>query len=146
MREFISPRGNDFPNPVTQDVAVSLAQRARRDKGFTWRTSDGVFPEVGFAVSVKGPERQLEPGQELYALDLVAFGHEHAQVIAAGNLVFGGGVCIGAWYNSARNRWYLDLTIVVKTLDDALTLGRGNEQLAVFDLAGNREIAIPLGD
>lgn len=139
MREFVSPTGNNWPNPVTQTVAINLATRAVAQGGFTWRTADGEFPSKGFAVSVKGPERILDG---LSALDIVAFGHEHAQLIAAGNLVFDRGVCIGAWYNQATKKWHLDLSVVVKTLDEAMVLGRQNAQLAVYDLGAQREHAI----
>lgn len=139
MKEFVSPRGNVWPNPVTQQVAIQLATRAVAMGGFTWRTSNGEYPAKGFAVSVKGPERILDG---LSALDIVAFGHEHAQTIAAGNLVFSDSVCIGAWLNQATGKWHLDLSVVVKSLDEAMVLGRANNQLAVYDLGAQREHAI----
>jgi hypothetical protein len=121
-------------------IAEILAARAASDGGFTWRTSDGRYPDKGFAVAVaKGPERIFD--HAITADDIEGFMDEHHDVIRAGNAVFNGGVCIGAWESGGR--WYLDLSIVCRSLDEALVLGRQNRQLAVYDLEGRSDIAIP---
>lgn len=120
--------------------AHTLAQRARDFAGFTYRISDGTFPRDGFAVAIsKGPERELlaAPTPD----DIEQFYRDNLQTIVAGNVVFKGGVCLGAWQGA--DRWYLDLTIVVRSLDEALVLGRQNAQMAVYDLGEGHAIAIP---
>jgi len=125
---------------MSTTIAEILAARAHNSGGFTWRTSDGRYPDKGFAVAVaKGPER-IVPGT-LTAADIDSFMEEHADVIKAGNAVFNGGVCIGAWLDNGN--WYLDLSIVCRSLDEALVLGRQNRQLAVYDLEGAQSISIP---
>jgi hypothetical protein len=117
-----------------------LCLHAHKAGGFTFRTSDGTFPTKGFAVAVaKGPERII--ARPLLAIDIEGYLAEMDGVIRAGNVVFNGGVCIGAWRDG--DRWYLDLSIVCRSLDEALTLGRQNQQLSVYDLEGATSIAIP---
>lgn len=118
----------------------ALSQRARDFGGYTYRISDGTFPTSGFAVAVaKGPELQLDhcPTPD----DIAAFAAQHADIIRAGNIVFKGGVCLGAW--DAAGTWYLDISVVCRTLDEALVLGRQNHQMAVYDLEAGNPIAIP---
>lgn len=100
----------------------------------------GRAPDKGFAVAVaKGPERIIE--RTLAAADVEHFMEEHHDVIRAGNAVFNGGVCIGAWKDG--NLWYLDLSIVCESYEEALALGRQNHQLAIYDLEAATSIAIP---
>lgn len=122
------------------DLATNLAVRAHTHGGFTFRTSDGGYPDKGFAVAVaKGPERIIE--RTLAAADIAGFIEEQKDVIRAGNAVFNGGVCIGAWKDG--NLWYLDLSIVCESYEEALAVGRQNHQLAIYDLEAAASIAIP---
>ncbi len=123
-------------------VWAALAAKAHADGGFTYRTSDGVFPSKGFVVAVdKGAERVL-PG-DICATCIESFALDNKSILDAGNIVFKGGMCLGAWYNAADARWYLDLSVVCRSLDEALTIGRHNGQLAVYDLEAGESIAIP---
>jgi hypothetical protein len=117
----------------------TLALRAVDFGGFTFRLSDGQFPRDGFAVAVaKGPELQLDhpPTPD----DIDGFLRANAAVIEAGNIVFNGGVCVGAW--DASGTWYLDLSIVCETLAEAVALGRANDQRAVYDLGRGAPVAV----
>lgn len=125
---------------VNTSIPAILAARALDEGGFTYRISDGAYPRAGFAVAVsKGPERTFD--RPLTAADIEAFWDDNADIIRAGNLVFKDNVCIGAWRNG--DTWYLDLSIVCRSLDEALVLGRANDQLAVYDLGDATSIAIP---
>lgn len=125
---------------MNRAIAEILVARADNSGGFTWRTSDGRYPDKGFAVAVaKGPERRIE--RPLLVADILDFEREFHDVIHAGNVVFNGGVCIGAWRDGGV--WYLDLSIVCRSLDEALVLGRQNKQLAVYDLESATSINIP---
>lgn len=127
--------------PVVGHDLWALAERAERDGGFTYRLADARFPAAGFAVSPdKGPERVLRHAPT--AEDLLGFLSDNWDVIQAAQVVFRGGVCLGAW-KCGPDRWCLDISIVVSTLDEALTLGRANAQLAVYDLAAGESIAVP---
>lgn len=129
--------------PDDRDWLLGLVLLAEREGGLTYRLADRIMPGKGFAVSVQGPERKLH--RPLLASDLEDFLAEHAQTIEAGNIVFNGGVCLGLW-NAGTVRdpcWYLDLSIVVRSLDEALVIGRNNSQLAVYDLEGQQSVNIP---
>lgn len=128
---------------MLSEVAAFLAHMGSAHGGFTYRTSDGTFPRNGFAVSVaKDLERSWDG--PLLAQHVTEFYAANAQLIEAANVVFSGGACVGAWQDGGR--WYLDLSIVVRSLDEALVLGRHNKQLAVYDLADQVSIAIPYHD
>lgn len=123
-----------------QIPSVQLCNKAVECGGFTYRIKDGAYPTTGFVVSVAGPERKLA-GISSTAID--AFVRDNRQTFEAANIVFRGGACLGAWWNKGDARWYLDLSIVVPTLDEALALGRLNGQLAVFNLDDGQSVAIP---
>ena len=50
---------------------------------------------------------------------------------------------IGTWHNQEDGKTYLDISVTVPSLDDALRLGREKGQIAIFDLKNFDEIKVP---
>lgn len=117
-------------------LALSLA--AANSGGFTYRLSDGTVPEHGFAVSpYKAFERRITcPKLEPDVID--AYVHDNRHAIGILNIEHAGQVCLGAWFQDGS--WYLDLSIVVPSLDQAMRIARHHEQQAVYSLEDKQSI------
>lgn len=118
-------------------TSLSLAIRAHDAGGFTVRFEDGAVPTEGFAVSFEGYEQRLSG---LTHTDIDTYLRKLKPLLPAALAVFGPELCLGAWLGDA---WYLDISIVCPSLEDAFALARANGQRAVYDVAGCASIAVP---
>ena len=50
------------------------------------------------------------------------------------------GDCFGAWLNEGL--WYLEKSKIIDDLDQALSIARQNNQIAIYDVANNEEIKL----
>jgi hypothetical protein len=114
-----------------------LAARARAAGGFTFRPSTSEFPTEGYAVAISKAYERTGPG-DLTSFALAVYLAEHKVYLDCANVVHNGAACLGAWHYDGQ--WYLDISIVVPTLAQALQLGRENNQIAVYDLARGESI------
>ncbi len=117
------------------DVMLSeyLYDLAIENGGFTYNLHTGTTPKQGYAVALQGRECKVE---RLSARIIDEYVDEHAEAITVP------GACVGAWYSPEADTWYLDVSIVLASLDEALVVGRANKQLAVYDLATGRTIPV----
>ena len=49
---------------------------------------------------------------------------------------------MGIWFNDDNNKYYLDNSVNVEDLDEALKLARKHKQLAIYDLVNNKVINV----
>jgi hypothetical protein len=111
-----------------------LADQANENGGFTYNPTADTMPETGFAVSIfKNLEVKLDHNQ-LSAFDIVNYMTRNMTTLKNTS------ACLGGWKNEGR--WYLDISVVVGTKAEALTLAKENNQLAIFDLGRGESIAV----
>lgn len=94
----------------------------------------------GYAVAIATAHEHVVEGRQLQVLgvrSIASFMSENADLLTSP------GHCLGTWFNPADGRTYLEVSIVVPTLDAALTIARNNSQLAVYDLAAGACIDVP---
>jgi fructokinase len=65
------------------------------------------------------------------AAKVVSYANKHNEIKA-----------LGGWYNSKNGQFYYDAVIIVDSLEEALKIGRENNQLAIFDLNNMQEIEL----
>jgi fructokinase len=65
------------------------------------------------------------------AAKVVSYANNHSEIKA-----------LGGWYNSKNGQFYYDAVIIVDSLEEALKIGRENNQLAIFDLNNMQEIEL----
>lgn len=53
---------------------------------------------------------------------------------------------VGVWTDPVTGKVWIDNTVIVKDLDEALALGRQNGELAIWDFAKNEEVRTGVGD
>ncbi|MFC4004939.1 hypothetical protein ACFS2C_23485 [Prauserella oleivorans] len=112
------------------DVSIRYNQLAGAlsvpDGGFSIIPSTGANVTRGYAVSVHPECERVLPGI-VQASDLARYADEHAATLALPGRVFGG------WRDPESGAAFLDVSVVVPELGDALTLAHAHGQLAVFD-------------
>ncbi|OKI38876.1 hypothetical protein A6A25_01345 [Saccharothrix sp. CB00851] len=105
------------------------------DGGFTVDPTTGADVTAGYAVSVD-PYWERVHEHPVTADDLAAYLATARRAFALPRRVLGG------WRDPNSGRIYLDVSVVVPTLAEALELGRSAGQLAVFDLTARKSIPV----
>lgn len=75
---------------------------------------------AGFSVAVAQTQNSFN---EAGAKRVIKYAKAHEEIDA-----------VGGWYNSENNKFYYDAVIVCNTLEEAVNLGRANNQIAIFNL------------
>lgn len=102
---------------------------AANPAGFTYDVQNGSFPSSGYVIALQETQNSFNAEGLQKCL----------QVIAAGNTL---ATCIGGWLDTESGLYYYDASIIVEDLQTALTLGRLNKQIAIFDLNNMQEIRL----
>jgi hypothetical protein len=124
---------------VIMTTLKQIAYEARRDNGGTWTLMGKAFtPETGYFVSVRLNPRDIEsrnPEQDLIAACIAqSLGIEWNRRHNCEPCAY-----VGAWLrDDGAMVW--DVTLHVASLDEALTIGRENGQMAVWDCYNGRAI------
>ncbi len=121
------------------DVAETLADRLRRDGGFTFDPATGetidVGDRTGWAVARAGTEITVDPDEpQWFARALTA---------AAADAATSGGL-VGGWYSTERRSYMVEVSDVHEVdRTTALAIGMRADQETVFDLATGETAAVP---
>ena len=83
---------------------------------------------AGYSVAVAETQNSFDAAG---AARVIAYANKHPEINA-----------LGGWYNSKNNKFYFDAVIIVNTLEEAVELGRANDQLAVFNINTLEEIEL----
>ena len=82
----------------------------------------------GYSVAVDATQNSFGPQG---AAKVVYYASRHQEINA-----------LGGWFNSRDNEYYFDAVIICKTLEEAIALGKLNNQIAIFDLNTMTEIEL----
>jgi hypothetical protein len=109
-----------------------IARETKRHGGGTF-CNHGATPTTGYAVSLAGYETKHKVYDEAFfiELDLILSMSETQD-----------NVFVGTWVNPDDGLIYLDATVVVHDIDEAMALGYENSQLAIFDLYTHETISL----
>lgn len=122
-----------------EGMSGMMANISKPDGGFTYHAVTGHQPTTGYALSIyKGHEKVLD-AKTMTPKDLVKFAMANRDLLSQKDNFF------GAWHNPADGKVYLDISKVVGNPQQAERLGRANNQLAYFDLAGGKSVDISAG-
>ncbi len=118
---------------MTTNVFEAAAQRLCHNGGFTLSPRTGKFHDEpkGFAVAIAGYE-QVEPLGHNFDLAIEVFLSQNwPNAKRTGN----NPLFVGGWFNPENSKVYLDASIIVDNLGDALALAKSSGQLSVYDFA-----------
>ena len=102
--------------------------------GFTIDTETGAVPAEGYAVAPVKQAEMIVAADDITDDVVDAYVEKLIQMaVSTGQTVYAGG-----WLNQDDNKYYLDATLVVDNVFDALYIAEAGDQIAIFDLgAGN---------
>jgi hypothetical protein len=114
-------------------VADTLWSALGNDSGCTVSPAgERVEPTSGYAVSVAGAELRTSYRP---SFGIVRGWLQDAAAHVSAQSLYGRDANFGAWCDTDAGHWYLDVSVVVDSLDEALELGRKHNQLAVWSFA-----------
>jgi hypothetical protein len=103
----------------------SMVERLHADGGFSAYMLIGQFASKGYAVSCHKGLEQKTPAVDIRST-IAAYVVENFAILAQVDNV------LGAWLDESNTLW-LDISTVVESLDEALQIGRANNQVAIYD-------------
>lgn len=103
-------------------------------EGFTILPITGEPATSGFAVAIKGNEKRI-PGDEITPDLIAAFRRESWDLFSDIE-----GAHWGGWYDTKNDVYVFDVSVVLDDAEEAVKLGRENDQDAIFDLTNFEEI------
>jgi hypothetical protein len=106
------------------------------DGGFSFNTLDNEIPTSGFMVSIPGHEARV-PVDEFDNTDVAAYRAAITQRGLARPNYF-----VGAWLNDGYV--YLDVSVNVRDLFDAVSLGNRFHQLAIYDVVLSQSLDLAI--
>ena len=104
--------------------------------GFSYNVNTGESnPTTGYMVSLRDCEQQFYT-DDFESKDIKNYFVRHVNVLSDESSFLGG------WVHD--NKVYLDVSINIPNLEDAIYYGMCNDQDAIWDCANNKEIILPL--
>lgn len=124
-----SKRTPDFEARVNGPEAKDLVERAVKNGGMTYSVMAKVFPERGFVVSAHQEHELVIRGSELTA-------EQMSNYIASKREIFDKDpkAQLGAWYDGKADKWYLDVSHLADSAEEARAVATANNQEAFYDL------------
>jgi len=114
-----------------------LVNKVIEEGGFSINVNTGAIPGAGYMVSIPGAEEIRNIASFDYK-DIKSYAARHFEQLAIP------GAYLGAWLDGSEV--YLDISINLDNLQDALGLARNNKQLAIYDLASDESIYLAAYD
>jgi len=111
---------------------TKVLETAIANNGISYSISTGNYNvTTGYMVSIQGQEWKVSTIND----DILKFYVKHHL-----NELWDEDRFLGIWLN--KGQWYLDVSVNVEDLDEALRLGKNNNQIAIWDCAKAEEIRL----
>jgi len=122
---------------LDDETAAKIQQFTRDWGGLSIKMTDGSLPDKGFMVSKPPTFSKIVPKEEFYDKEkgkaiLREYMEKNEKDLATGTNY------LGTWENEGKI--YLDVSMNVSSESDAVSLGRDNNQKAVWDVINQKEI------
>lgn len=93
-------------------------------------------PASGFAVAIKGKEKQTDRFNVFQCQGI------HDYLVENESDLVPQGRYFGCWKDSETGKYFLDIVQIVDTQEEAIELGKDNEQIAIYCLHEGKEIRL----
>jgi hypothetical protein len=132
------PQGVDDPKDLPISKQASLASTvlnlAKTTGGVTWNvpSNKNLVGTDNYAVAVH-PDRSIILEKEPTEQDINDYIEANKDILNAEN-------SLGIWYNKSSGKWYFDVVATLSDREQAIALGKANNQIAIFDLKNFVEV------
>jgi hypothetical protein len=121
---------------VGESLSTRLADALSvADGGFSVDPRTGFPVSEGFSVAIH-PEREQQLTGRVRFADVKAYAFRNADLFAKRGVVYGG------WRDPQTGVAFLDVSTVVATRAEAVSLARKHNQLAYFDFTAGRSVSV----
>ena len=125
-------------NKFSLRIAEMTADNIERDGGSSIKIADLSSPTDGYMVSFKNPTLVMEsPTREGLILNTAAFLLRNAAFAKSRDDLY-----LGGWRDNEDGKVYIDFSVNIAGLEEAIAFARANDQLAIFDVAKGVEIRL----
>jgi SPP1 gp7 family putative phage head morphogenesis protein len=121
--------GGVDPTCSPKGATHAMIHRLRETGGFTFVAGQQKYQNIGqrgYAVSPY-PDRSKIFSQKVGLKDVRSFMQDNKDLLSKP------GHAVGAWHNPEDGKTYLDVSIVSRSKNDAIKLGREHNQISIFD-------------
>ena len=140
--QIVTPRSEPDQSKVSYSrlprvIGVPTLQEIIKARPYGFTISSSTYGDVteGFPVApIKGAE--IITGQDLSEEVLLGYLGDNKDI----SRLMGQEVYLGGWLDESDQQYYLDSSLVLPTLEEALYVAESAEQLAVYDIKGERTV------
>jgi hypothetical protein len=130
-------RGESAEDGLSQETAAKIQQFTRDWEGLSIKMTDGSLPDKGFMVSKPTKFSRVVPAKDFYDPKkgwkiLREYEKKHSEDLATGRNY------LGTWEHEGKV--FLDVSQNIMDRDEAVSLGRSNDQLKIWDVVNQKEI------
>lgn len=119
-------------------IAEMTADNILKDGGSSIKIADLSSPTDGYMVSFKNPTLIMEsPTRESLIGNTAAFLMSNSAFAESLDDLY-----LGGWRDNEDGKVYIDFSVNIAELASALEFARDNDQLAIFDVKGGKEIRL----
>lgn len=111
-----------------------LAQDVRKHFGFSYSILTNSSPTSGFMVSIDKKNELVYKLKDFSGKDIDKYIKDHQKELSLKDSYVGG------WVNKRKRKVYLDVSIHVNTREEAIALGRKNNQEAFYDVVKGKTV------
>lgn len=140
--QIVTPRSEPDQSKVSYSrlprvIGMPTLQEIIKARPYGFTISSSTYGDVteGFPVApIKGAE--IITGQDLSEEVLLGYLGDNKDI----SRLMGQEVYLGGWLDESDQQYYLDSSLVLPTLEEALYVAESAEQLAVYDIKGERTV------
>lgn len=116
-------------------TAQHLADMIRSSGGFTYKPASHRSPHIGFAVAITKEFERVLTIKTSTAVRIKAVLDEYKDALKKDPRAH-----VGGWYDEDSGKVVLDVSIVVRSKAEGMTLAKKYDQLAIFDLKKGKSL------
>lgn len=124
-----------FISSTKGERTIKNIVRAHNSEGGSSFSAKGRVTQ-GFSVSVEEGTGMIVDGKKITEKHILDFIEKKKHLLKNPNNI------IGTWYNPEDGKTHIDVSTVVKTEDEAMEIGRANNQLAIWDFRNKESINV----
>jgi hypothetical protein len=129
--------GQSDEEGISQETAAKIQQFTRDWGGLSIKMTDGSLPDKGYMVSKPTKFSRIVPAKDFYDPKegwkiLREYEQKHSEDLATGKNY------LGTWEHEGKV--FLDVSQNIMDRDEAVSLGRNNDQLKIWDVVNQKEI------
>ena len=128
------PKTETVAGPKTETKTDQVSIHKENGGSSISQTGEDLFGKPGYSVSTHTDKTKTVKGKEVTQQELDQYKEDNKEALKDPNNF------VGTWYDSKSDQTYIDIATKVENKQEAIELGKANNQKAIFDLESGTEI------